>query len=90
MIDHNKTYNKVIDGEIKIIHEELDNLCQAPHTNSIDVLTVIENISPHLASIEQKIGKSSIDHINICTEIVDVISNRMLTYLNNVSSTKNK
>lgn len=50
------------------------------------MLAVIESISPHLASIEQKIGKSSIDHINISTEIVDVISNRMLTYLNSFSS----
>lgn len=86
MISRNKNYNEVIDGEIKIIHEELDNLCRVPSINNIDLLAVIENVTPPLASIEQKIGKSSIDHINICTEIVDIISNRMLSYAGSSSS----
>lgn len=73
-------YNEIIGGEIKIIHEELDKLCQSPYTPN-DILGIIENITPHLDSIEQKIGKSSIDHINISTEIVDLISNRILTYI---------
>lgn len=31
MISRNLNYNEVIAGEVKIICEELDNLCQASH-----------------------------------------------------------
>lgn len=79
MISRNKNYNEVIAGEVKIIYEELDNLCRASYRNNIDLLAIIEKVTPHLASIEQKIGKSSIDHIHISTEIVDEISNKMLS-----------
>ena len=81
MISQDKHYNDIIKGEIEIIHEELDNLIHNPYTVNIGVLPILENVTPHLASIEQKIGKSSIDHINISTEIVDVISNRILDYI---------
>lgn len=79
MTSRNKNYNEVIAGEVKIIYEELDNLYRASHRNNIDLLAFIEKVTPHLASIEQKIGKSSIDHIHISTEIVDEISNKMLS-----------
>lgn len=79
-------YNEVINGEIKIIHEGLDNLCQTTYTTSTDILTFIDNIMPALASIEQKVGKSSIDYININTEIVDVISNIISIYISMFSS----
>ena len=81
MISQDKHYNDIIKGEIEIIHEELDNIIHNPYTVNIGVLPIFENVTPHLASIEQKIGKSSIDHINISTEIVDVISNRILNYI---------
>lgn len=81
MISQYNNYNDIIRGEIEIIHEELDNLNHNPYTANIGVLPILENVTPHLASIETKIGKSSIDHINISTEIVDVISNRILAYI---------
>lgn len=81
MISQYNNYNDIIRGEIEIIHEELDNLIHNPYTANIGVLPILENVTPHLASIETKIGKSSIDHINISTEIVDVISNRILAYI---------
>lgn len=82
MIRQSNSYNEVINGEVKIIHEELDSFSQTPYTTNINILAFIENITPHLSSIEQKISKSSIDHIKISTEIVDVISNRMMDYIN--------
>lgn len=82
MMSREKDYSDVICGEIKIIHEELDSLSQTPCDINIDLLDFIESITTHLASIEQKVGKISIDYINICTEIVDVVSNRILIYIN--------
>lgn len=77
-----KNYSDIICGEIKIIHEELESLCQTPCAINKDLLDLIERITAHLASIEQRVGKLSIDYINICTEIVDVVSNRILIYIN--------
>lgn len=82
MVRSDKGYNEAVNGEIMIIREELDNLCHAPYTPNLDIFPIIENIRPHLFSIEQKIGKPSIDHVNISTEIVAAISHRMLAYIN--------
>lgn len=81
MISRYTSYNDIIGGEIKIIHEELDNLNRSSYSTMLDFSVVLQKIEPHLASIERKIGKSSIDHINISTEIVETISNRMLAYV---------
>ena len=72
MMSREKNYDDIICGEIKIIHEELEILCQSPSAINKDLLVFIESITTHLASIEQKVGKFSIDYINICTEIVGV------------------
>lgn len=76
----------VIKGELDIIHEEIENFISLDYTANLNVADFLESVKSHLFLIEQKIGTNSIEYINITTEIVDVISNRLLDYTNFASS----
>lgn len=85
MVNLKNKYSEVINGEIDVIREEIDSYNDSHYTNNLNVSLLLENIMPHLASIEHKIGRQSVDYINISTEIVDIISHRMLVYINSSS-----
>ncbi len=82
-MNQDKKYSDVIRGEIEIINEELATHLNKHVTPKLCTLALIEYVSPYLNSIEQKTDRSSIDHINISTEIVDAILNKILVYTNN-------
>lgn len=77
MIDSRTDYRDIVKGEAQIIYDGLKTL---PSYNNLatNILSFLESLKPPLASIEQKIGKNSTEYINISTEIVDVISAKLL------------
>lgn len=85
MINLKNKYSEVINGEVDVIRDEIDSYNDSHYTNNLNVSLLLENIMPHLASIEHKLGRQSVDYINISTEIVDIISHRMQAYMNSSS-----
>ncbi|MDE6824268.1 MAG: hypothetical protein K2J27_06035 [Duncaniella sp.] len=84
----NTNYSPLIKGEVTIIHDELEKFHNEFYIGNLNADTLLESIRPHLASIEQKIGKNSIEYIRITTEIVNVISKSVLAYTNSIFSNK--
>ena len=73
-------YSDIIQGEVEIIHEEIENFQKSRYDTVLNVSAFLDSIKIHLSSIENKTGTNSIDYIRISTEVVDVISNRILSY----------
>lgn len=67
-------YNPVVKGELDIITDEIEKF----HQSNLAVSYFLNCIKPHLFSIEQKVGKSSIEHIFISTKIVEISVTRTL------------
>lgn len=86
MMNGNNKYSDIVKGEINIIHDEIEKFYHVPYTANLNVSNFLERVAPHLASIEQKLGKNSIDYIYISTLIVDIISERVLVYIKEESS----
>ncbi len=80
--DSDEKYCDIVKGEMKIINEEIELFNQAHYTTNLNVSDFLECVNHHLASIEQKIGKNSIEYINLSTKIVNVICNRVFAYIN--------
>lgn len=75
------TYSDNVKGEVEIIHEEILGFKNSRISPILDFSKFINNTKNHLASMESKIGTNSIDYINISTEIVDAILDRLLSYV---------
>ena len=75
-------YRDIIKGEVEIINEEITQFNQLHYTSKINASFFLDRVNHHLISIEQKVGKNSIEYINISTKIVDVICNRLIAYSN--------
>ena len=73
-------YSDIIQGEVEIIHEEIENFQNSRYDSVLNVSAFLDSMKIHLSSIENKTGTNSIDYIRISTEVVDVISNRILSY----------
>ena len=73
-------YSEVIQGEVEIIHEEIENFQKSRYNSVLNVSEFLDSIKIHLSSIESKTSTNSIDYIRISTEVVDVISNRILSF----------
>lgn len=86
MMNGNNEYSDIVKGEVNIIHDEIEKFLSLPYTANLNVSNFLERVAPHLASIEQKLGKNSIDYIYISTLIVDIISERVLAYIKDESS----
>lgn len=81
-------YLNIIKGEVDIIHEEINLFVSSELSASLNVTNFLERVKHHLDSIERKTGTNSIDYIKISTEIVEVISRRILEYTNFQNSDK--
>ena len=68
--DSDEKYCDIVKGEMKIINEEIELFNQAHYTTNLNVSDFLECVNHHLASIEQKIGKNSIEYINLSTNII--------------------
>ena len=82
MTSFSNPYRNIVEGEINIIHEEIENFNKNHQTTNQDAFNFLECVNPHLMSIEQKIGKNSTEYINISTRIVDTICNKFLIFTN--------
>ena len=82
MTSFSNPYRNIVEGEINIIHEEIKNFNKIYQTTNQDTFNFLECINPHLLSIEKKIGKNSTEYINISTQIVDTICNKILIFTN--------
>ena len=76
---HNN-YSEVIKGEVEIIHEEIGRFLDSNCESILDASTFLDSIKNPFMSIENKVGTNSIDYINISTEVVDVTSNKLLSF----------
>jgi hypothetical protein len=82
---HNN-YSEVIKGEIEIIHEEIEQFQDSDCGLILNVSAFLDSIKDPFMSIENKVGTNSIDYINISTEVVDVTSNKLLSFFDYSSS----
>lgn len=82
MANSDKKYRDIVKGEMEIIYDEIEQFYQTNNTANFSASAFLDRVSHHLVSIEQKLGKNSIEHIDITTKIVDVICNRLIAYTN--------
>lgn len=82
MTNWDDRYKDIVKGEIEIINDEIEQFNQTNYTANLSVSIFLDRVSHHLESIEQKLGRNSIEYIDISTKIVDVICNRLMAYLN--------
>lgn len=85
MVDINN-YREIVKGEIEILREEIEKFNQNHYTAKLNASDFLECVTPHLVSIERKIGRNSIEHINISTQIVDAICKKILVFTNLTSA----
>lgn len=85
MVDINN-YREIVKGEIEILREEIEKFNQNHYTAKLNASDFLECVTPHLVSIERKIGRNSIEHINISTQIVDAICKKILVLTNLTSA----
>lgn len=85
MVDINN-YREIVKGEIEILREEIEKFNQNHYTAKLNASDFLECVTPHLVSIERKIGRNSIEHINISTQIVDAICKKILIFTNLTSA----
>ena len=82
MANSDDKYRDIVKGEIEIIYDEIKQFEQTNYTVNLTTSIFFDRVSHHLVSIEQKLGRNSIEYIDISTKIVDVICNRLMAYLN--------
>lgn len=73
-------YSEVIKGEVEIIHEEIEKFQAYDCESILKASAFLNSINNPFVSIENKIGTNSIDYIKISTEVVDVTSNKLLSF----------
>lgn len=81
MVDINN-HCEIVKGEIEILREEIEKFNQNHNTAKLNASDFLECVTPHLVSIERKIGRNSIEHISISTQIVDAICKKILVFTN--------
>ena len=86
MANLDEKYRDIVKGEMEIIYDEIEQFNQTNNTTNLSASVFLDRVSHHLVSIEQKLGRNSIEYIDISTKIVDVICNRLIAYTN-LSST---
>lgn len=82
MANSDEKYRDIVKGEMEIIYDEIEQFNQTNNTANLSVSIFLDRVSHHLVSIEQKLGRNSIEYIDISTKIVDVICNRLIAYTN--------
>lgn len=82
MANSDDKYRDIVKGEIEIIYDEIKQFEQTNYTVNLTTSIFFDRVSHHLVSIEQKLGRNSIEYIDISTKIVDVICNRLIAYTN--------
>lgn len=82
MANSDDKYRDIVKGEIEIIYDEIKQFEQTNYTVNLTTTIFFDRVSHHLVSIEQKLGRNSIEYIDISTKIVDVICNRLIAYTN--------
>lgn len=82
MANSDEKYRDIVTGEMEIIYDEIEQYNQTNNTANLSVSIFLDRVSHHLVSIEQKLGRNSIEYIDISTKIVDVICNRLIAYTN--------
>lgn len=70
MHSYNNEYNLIVKGELDVIADSLDKFSQTDFVKSSQLSAFLNQIKPPLASMEQKIGRNSIEYIDISTKIV--------------------
>lgn len=73
-------YSEVIKGEVEIIHEGIEKFLDSDCESILGASAFLDSIKEPFMSIENKVGTNSIDYINISTEVVDVTSNKLLSF----------
>ena len=53
-------YSDIIQGEVEIIHEEIENFQKSRYDSVLNVSAFLDSIKIHLSSIENKTGTNSI------------------------------
>ena len=53
-------YSDIIQGEVEIIHEEIENFQKSRYDTVLNVSAFLDSIKIHLSSIENKTGTNSI------------------------------
>lgn len=82
MANSGEKYRDIVKGEMEIIYDEIEQINQTNNTANLSASVFLDRVSHHLVSIEQKLGRNSIEYIDISTKIVDVICNRLIAYTN--------
>lgn len=82
MANSDEKYRDIVKGEMEIIYDEIEQFNQTNNTANLSASIFLDRVSHHLVSIEQKLGRNSIEYIDISTKIVDVICNRLIAYTN--------
>lgn len=78
MANLDEKYRDIVKGEMEIIYDEIEQFNQTNNTTNLSASVFLDRVSHHLVSIEQKLGRNSIEYIDISTKIVDVICNRLI------------
>lgn len=78
MITATEKNHAIVNGEMNIIHEEIDKFNSLNQTNILDIYNFLHCVKLPLSSINNKIGINSIEYITATTKITDVVSNRLL------------
>ena len=82
MANSDEKYRSIVKGEFEIIYDEIEQFDKTNYTANLSASVFFDKVSRHLASIEQKLGRNSIEYIDISTKIADVICIRLIAYTN--------
>lgn len=82
MANSDEKYRSIVKGEFEIIYDEIEQFDKTNYTANLSASVFFDKVSRHLASIEQKLGRNSIEYIDISTKIADVICKRLIAYTN--------
>lgn len=86
MYNFNKEYRLIVKGELDVIADNIEQFGQTRFIECNQLTNFLNKIKQPLISIEQKIGKNSIEYIDISTKIVDEV----LSKLNNFALMDNE
>lgn len=86
MANSDEKYRDIVKGEMEIIYDEIEQFNQTNNSVNLSASDFLDRVSHHLVSIEQKLGRNSIEYIGISTKLVDVICNRLIAYTDLLSS----
>ena len=82
MANSDEKYRSIVKGEFEIIYDEIEQFDKTNYTANLSASVFFDKVSRHLASIEQKLGRNSIEYIDISTKIADVICIKLIAYTN--------